>query len=212
MQPHAARSGSATAATAVGVWPRFLAQVFDSLVTGVVAAAIGLVVSGGGDPEVRPVILLIWLVVAPAYFFVAEGLWGTTPGKWLLGLVVVREDGSDAGLAAAAVRTALRLVDGLLFYAVGAVFIWSSESRQRLGDRLAGTLVVRESPAPRLRSDGTHMLASQVPIAGTSPQPPHMTSWLPDPSEDVDELPPPSALPTWEYEPPDREEVSPQER
>jgi hypothetical protein len=39
-----------------------------------------------------------------------------------------------------------------------------------------------------------------------------MTSWLPDPSEDVDELPPPSALPTWEYDPPDREEVSPQER
>jgi uncharacterized RDD family membrane protein YckC len=211
MPPHAVITDPGTAARSVGVWPRFLAQAFDTVVTGVIAAAIGLLFAGK-DPHVRPVVLLVWPVVALVYFFVAEGLWGTTPGKWLMGLVVVRKDGSDAGLAAVAVRTVLRLVDGLLFYAVGAAFIWSSGSRQRLGDRLAGTLVVRERPAPRLRSDGTHVLASQVPITGTSPQPPHTTSWLPNPGGDVDELPPPSALPTWDYDPPVQGEVSPPER
>jgi uncharacterized RDD family membrane protein YckC len=206
MPPTGEPADAGSTAEPVGVWPRFLAQAFDAVVTGIVAAAIGLLFAGR-DPDLRPVMLLIWPVVALVYFFIAEGLWSTTPGKWLLGLVVVREDGSDAGLAAAAVRTALRLVDGLFFYAVGAVFVWTGGRRQRLGDRLAGTLVVRERRAPRLRSDGTHVLASQVPLTGTSPQPPHTTSWLPNPGEDVDELPPPSALPTWDYDPPVRDEA-----
>jgi uncharacterized RDD family membrane protein YckC len=191
----------ATAAEPVGVWPRCLAQVFDAVVTGAVAAAIQLAVSGR-DPGLGPVSLPIWLVVALVYFFLSEGLWGATAGKWLLGLTVVREDGADIGLGAAGVRTAARLVDGLCFYAVGAVLIWSSGRRQRLGDRLAGTLVVHVREGVRLRSDGTHMLASQVPLAGTGPQPPHTTAWLPNPSADADEAPPPSALPTWEYDPP----------
>ncbi len=189
------------AAVPVGVWPRCLAQVFDVVVISVVAAGIQLLLSpreydfGAGT-------LLIWLLAAVGYFFVTEGFWSTSAGKWLMGLVIVRVDGSDPGLRAAGIRTVARLVDGLCFYAVGAVFMWSNERRQRLGDRLAGTLVVRVSPGQRLRSDGTHVLASQVPLASTSPQPPHTTSWLPNPSQDVDELPPPSALPTWDYDPP----------
>ncbi|MGE5229244.1 MAG: RDD family protein [Deltaproteobacteria bacterium] len=190
-----------TAAVPVGVWPRCLAQVFDAVVTGAVAAAIQLAFSGA-DPGIGPWSLPIWLVVALLYFFLSEGLWGATVGKWLLGLTVVREDGADIGLGAAAVRTAARLVDGLCFYAVGAVLIWSSGRRQRLGDRLAGTLVVAVREGVRLRSDGTHVLASQVPLVGTGPQPPHTTAWLPNPSADVDEPPPPSALPTWDYDPP----------
>jgi uncharacterized RDD family membrane protein YckC len=191
----------ATAAEPVGVWPRCLAQVFDAVVTGAVAAAVQLAFSGS-DPGLGPLALPIWLVVALVYFFLSEGLWGATVGKWLMGLTVVREDGADIGLGAAAVRTAARLVDGLCFYAVGAVLIWSSGRRQRLGDRLAGTLVVHVRERARMRSDGTHMIASQVPLVGTGPQPPHTTAWLPNPSADVDELPPPSALPTWEYDRP----------
>ncbi len=168
------------AAVPVGVWPRCLAQVFDVVVISVVAAGIQLLLSpreydfGAGT-------LLIWLLAALGYFFVTEGFWSTSAGKWLMGLVIVRVDGSDPGLRAAGIRTVARLVDGLCFYAVGAVFMWSSERRQRLGDRLAGTLVVRVSPGQRLRSDGTHVLASQVPLASTSPQPPHTTSWAPEP-------------------------------
>ena len=200
MAPAEARPHVATAAT-VGVWPRCLAQLFDVVIISIAAGGIQLLLSpreyafGAGT-------LLIWLLVALGYFVVTEGLWSTSAGKWLMGLVVVRLDGSDPGLRAAVIRTVTRLVDGLGFYTVGALLVWSSGRRQRLGDRLAGTLVVRVRPGPRLRSDGTHVLASQVPLAGTSPQPPHTTSWLPNPGEDVDELPPPSALPTWDYDPP----------
>jgi uncharacterized RDD family membrane protein YckC len=208
MVPLEARPNAVAASALVGVWPRCLAQVFDIVLISVVAAAIQVLLSprefafGAGT-------ILIWLLVALVYFVAAEGIWSTSAGKWLMGLVVVRMDGSDPGLRAAGIRTVARLVDGLCFYAVGALLIWSSGRHQRLGDRLAGTLVVRVDPGPRLRSDGTHVLASQVPLASTSPQPPHTTSWLPNPSEDVDELPPPSALPTWDYHPPAGQETTP---
>ncbi len=201
MAPFQGRPTAVAASALAGVWPRCLAQVFDVVLISVVAAAVQLLLSPT-EYAFGAETLLIWLPVALGYFVVTEGFWSTSAGKWLMGLVVVRVDGSDPGLRAACIRTVARLVDGLCFYAVGAVLIWASERRQRLGDRLAGTLVVRVSPGPRLRSDGTHVLASQVPLAGTSPQPPHTTSWLPNPSEDVDELPPPSALPTWDYDPP----------
>ena len=193
-------------ARAAGVRPRFVAQVLDATLTGIVAYAVQLVASGS-DADVGLRILPVWVAVALLYSFVTEWGWGSTAGKWLMGLTVVREDGGEIGLAAAAIRTALRLVDGLGFYAVGAAFIWTSGRRQRLGDRLAGTLVIHRKEPPRLRSDGSHVIASQVPLAGTSPQPPHMTCWLPNPSDDIDELPPPSALPTWEYDRPDQRET-----
>jgi uncharacterized RDD family membrane protein YckC len=47
------------------------------------------------------------------------------------------------GLGASVVRNVLRLVDGLFFYLVGALFALASSRGQRLGDRAAHTLVVR---------------------------------------------------------------------
>jgi uncharacterized RDD family membrane protein YckC len=42
----------------------------------------------------------------------------------------------------AAVRTVLRIIDGLFDYLIGAIFIWTSDQKQRLGDRAAHTVVV----------------------------------------------------------------------
>lgn len=40
-------------------------------------------------------------------------------------------------------RNVLRLLDGLFFYLIAAILVWTSRNRQRLGDRVAGTAVVR---------------------------------------------------------------------
>ena len=59
-------------------------------------------------------------------------------------LRVVREaDGSPIGYGAAAVRTVLRIIDGIFIYLIGAILIWTSDKKQRLGDRVAHTIVVR---------------------------------------------------------------------
>lgn len=86
------------------------------------------------------------------YFAVCEGLTGTTLGKRLFGLRVVRAaDGRSCGPVAAVVRTALRLVDNLLFSLPGIAAIVTSPHRQRLGDRAAKTLVVSEVPEQLLK-------------------------------------------------------------
>lgn len=87
------------------------------------------------------------------YFALSEGLTGTTFGKRLFGLRVVRaEDGRPCGPLAAVIRTALRLVDNLLFSLPGIAAIVTSPRRQRLGDRAAKTLVVSEVPEQLLKA------------------------------------------------------------
>jgi uncharacterized RDD family membrane protein YckC len=95
-------------------------------------------------------------VVVVAYFALFEGLFAVTPGKALFGLRVVTLDGGRPSLRAILVRNVLRLVDALPgFYIVGAISINLSTREQRLGDRAAGTMVVRERGADGARDDET---------------------------------------------------------
>ena len=80
------------------------------------------------------------------YYIALEGLFGPTLGKRLLGLRVVKTDGAAMDWPAAISRNVLRLVDGLVFYLLGAVLVWLSPHRQRLGDRVAHTVVVWRQP------------------------------------------------------------------
>jgi uncharacterized RDD family membrane protein YckC len=68
---------------------------------------------------------------------------GMTLGKRMVGIRVVDEEGDFAGFGASIVRNLLRVVDGLFFYLVGAIFALTSPRGQRLGDRPAHTLVAR---------------------------------------------------------------------
>src|SRR6218665_2183326 len=78
---------------------------------------------------------------------------GQTPGKRLVGIRVVRVDGSPAGGldgwgvggVECGVRNLVRRVDALpFFYAVGCLSVLLTRQHRRLGDFLAGTLLVRE--------------------------------------------------------------------
>ncbi len=87
--------------------------------------------------------ILAYLVVFLGYYAAAEGLFGTTIGKALFGLIVVTVDGEFPRFGAVLTRTVLRLVDGLpLVYVVGTITMFASARDQRLGDIAAETLVV----------------------------------------------------------------------
>jgi uncharacterized RDD family membrane protein YckC len=78
------------------------------------------------------------------YYVLLEGYLGQTVGKMATGIKVVTEaTGQAPGIGAAAVRTLLRLIDGLFSYAVAFITALASAKRQRLGDMAAHTLVVR---------------------------------------------------------------------
>ncbi len=136
---------------------RLLPQLFDDLVVGAIIFAIIALLFGGTAAITAPrnlsgaigvaltasavvVGVLVWFF----YFTLLEGQYGQTLGKWLGKIKVVKEDtGAPITYRDAAVRTILRIIDGLFSYLVGAILIWTSEERQRLGDRLAHTVVIQ---------------------------------------------------------------------
>jgi uncharacterized RDD family membrane protein YckC len=89
---------------------------------------------------------LIFLLIMGLYFVCLEGWLGATLGKWIVGLRVIGLDGRRAGLWKGIVRNALRPVDGLpAFSLLGVILIQRSKERERFGDRIAGTRVIRIS-------------------------------------------------------------------
>ena len=113
----------------------------------VLAALLGDTESGDGgvSANLEGAGFLVWIAVSLAYYGVLEAINGQTVGKRLLGIRVTDDDGTTAPTARQVViRTLLRLVDGIAFYAVAlAVVLATGERRQRIGDLAASTVVVR---------------------------------------------------------------------
>ena len=86
------------------------------------------------------------------YYAVFELIWGATIGKLIVGVRVRAEDGARPAPWQVVVRNLLRPVDVLpLLYLVGYLVVMATgpEHRQRIGDRLARTVVVpREATSP----------------------------------------------------------------
>jgi uncharacterized RDD family membrane protein YckC len=129
---------------AVGVGRRAVAIIIDMIVLGIVGWIIakftGGTTSDGFEVTGAPAFLLF--LIAMAYYVVMEVQWGGTLGKMALGLKVVKESGEKLDWQASIIRNLLRIVDGFFFYLVGAIIVWTSKKKQRLGDMVAHTLVV----------------------------------------------------------------------
>ncbi|MDH5588626.1 MAG: stage II sporulation protein M [Gemmatimonadota bacterium] len=141
-----------------GVGSRAAAVVADVLVLAVTLFVLGLGYAGLRALEVAPVLqgvgraalifagfLSFW-----GYFFLSEGLFnGRTLGKRWVGVRVIGQGGTPITLQAAALRNLLRIIDlqpaftGML----GLAFIGLHPRGQRLGDMVAGTVVVRDRGA-----------------------------------------------------------------
>ncbi len=157
------KAGTETGQAPAPIWRRGLAVAVDYIL---IAGAAGMIVSAVA-PSVneamdrileqlltgtrvawdwRPVAILLAVrfSVLMAYFTLAEGLAGRTIGKALCGIEVRFVDGGRIGLWQAAVRNVLRPIDELpMLYLLGLLLIVRGPRPQRLGDRAAGTLVVR---------------------------------------------------------------------
>lgn len=94
------------------------------------------------------VITLAEFAIGFAYGALLEGFWnGQTIGKRLFHLRVIDQSGLPLRIEQAWVRNLMRLFDALpVAYLVGGTSVLSSRLMQRFGDRVAGTLVVRETP------------------------------------------------------------------
>ena len=95
---------------------------------------------------------------------------GATPGKKILGLAVLQDDGVPVGWSASVVRNLLRAADFLpLFYAFGLCSVFLNRDFKRLGDIAAKTIVVYrdKSKPPQQLPPGR---ALPLPIWLSSPE------------------------------------------
>src|SRR6476660_4535331 len=99
---------------------------------------------------VKAIMIVVVFLIFSSYFAFFEWIWnGQTPGKRWLKLRVIREDGRPVTFWEAAVRNLLRTFDMMPapFYSIGLISVFVSSSDQRVGDMIAGTVVVREREA-----------------------------------------------------------------
>jgi uncharacterized RDD family membrane protein YckC len=208
-----------SAGTAVGL--RWAATIVDFIliliVVGVTLSVLNNVAPGTG--------VFVALALVSAYYVAMEGLLGQTIGKMLLRIKVVDESGNVPGIGKAIIRTLLRLIEinPILMGGIPAgVVVYSSSKRQRLGDMLAHTYVLRVADAEGVRM-GTAVLptgyAPQGPPYGPggAPQPGYPLPpgpGFPSPYGPGSGAPPAGAAtypppPTADYPPPPDPSVSP---
>lgn len=143
--------------TIAGIGSRFLALALDTLIQMLVGFIVGL----GGSMVVGAlaaaapksaiwglaIMILFFFLLYFGYFAFFEIIWnGQTPGKRKAGIRVIKDSGRPLTVAESIARNLLRIVDWLPgFYAIGIASALITKENKRLGDLVAGSLVVRES-------------------------------------------------------------------
>lgn len=90
------------------------------------------------------IILLFGLLLYLAYYIIPEARKGQTPGKQLLDLKTVREDGTDIDWNESTIRNLIRIIEvDLITPLIPLGLILITDKSQRLGDMLGGTIVVQ---------------------------------------------------------------------
>jgi uncharacterized RDD family membrane protein YckC len=146
-----------------GLGSRFLAILTDTAIQFVLAFFVvigggilgaGLSEFGGLGPQwIAAIMVFLLFVLYSGYFVLFEIFWnGQTPGKRYAQVRVIKDDGRPIGAYEAIVRNALRIVDTLpALYGVGLISIFLSRQSKRLGDFVAGTVVVHEKTLEGVR-------------------------------------------------------------
>ena len=147
-----------------GLMPRAMAWLIDVIVQALLQSVLAglLMLSGGGVGQglmLMSVFLISWFY--PVFFEVLNQ--GATPGKKYLRLKVVHDNGTPVGWSASLIRNLLRTVDFMpLLYGVGVAAILINKDFKRLGDMVAGTLVIYND---------AHQARQKIPDATAKPPP-----------------------------------------
>jgi uncharacterized RDD family membrane protein YckC len=142
--------GIALQLRSAGMMPRACAWAIDAMIRLAVLWALGIVVAILGASGVGLYLLVLFLLMwfYPVLFEVLRD--GQTPGKKVMRLRVINANGTPVTWIASIVRNLLRAVDMLPFaYAFGCVACLADPCSRRLGDMVAGTLVVHDDPPAR---------------------------------------------------------------
>jgi uncharacterized RDD family membrane protein YckC len=192
-----------------GIGSRFIAILIDYLIWGAAFLVLGVLAAiivpalhffgGVSATWAAGIFFLIVFLLQWGYFALFEAFdHGRTPGKRVAKIRVIHQSGRGINFVEALARNLVRFVDYLPgVYAVGVVTMFISKRNQRLGDMVAGSLVVRdrEVNAPHWDQNSSRTLTLQMPelapsapssysqaAAGLWAQAPHLRVVLPAPA------------------------------
>ena len=179
-----------------GIGSRFIAILVDSLVLGsalllliflavYIISALGVISPKAANWGLGIFFLILFLLFW-GYFALFEAFNnGRTLGKRVAKIRVIHQSGRGINFVEALARNLVRFIDYMPgFYGVGIVAMFMSRRSQRLGDMVAGTLVVREREveAP-MWGESTSRTLTAAALAPQSPiPPPHLRVLLPAPA------------------------------
>jgi uncharacterized RDD family membrane protein YckC len=149
-----------------GPVPRALAWLIDLLLRLGLLLVLGSVLGVLG--RFGWALMIISWFVLDWFYPVAFEVWGNgaTPGKRALGLMVRNDDGTPVGWGASLTRNLLRVADFLPFgYGIGLLAMFLSAEFRRLGDIVAGTVVVYRDPAPNRGIPEAPSMAPVMPLS-----------------------------------------------
>ena len=139
-----------------GIGSRFMAVFLDVLIEAVLYLILFFLTllwaSGGIFNASRSIwwnafVTLVIFCINWGYYAIFEALWkGQTPGKRWAGIRVIKETGRPINAFEAISRNLVRVIDFFPgFYGVGVLTMLLNAKNRRLGDYVAGTLVVHET-------------------------------------------------------------------
>ena len=126
-----------------GLLPRLWAWLIDLLIRAIIIIVVGIISAFFGTAGTGIIAVAYFIItwLYPVYFEVYRG--GMTPGKKKQGIYVCHDNGTPISLQSSMIRNLLRVADFLPFgFAAGILTIMFTQRSQRLGDIIAGTLVV----------------------------------------------------------------------
>src|SRR5271168_74088 len=147
-----------------GIGSRFLALAVDTLIQIAVGFVVlfGGIVAMGATAAFAPkaglwgvaILILFFFLLYFGYFAFFEIIWnGQTPGKRKAGIRVIKDSGRPLTPAESIARNLMRIVDWLpSLYAIGMASALLNKENKRLGDLVAGSIVIREAALSDLKS------------------------------------------------------------
>lgn len=135
-----------------GIGSRFMAVFIDTLLQGMllfaamIAGVSVALVSQMGSTWAIAIVILVYFGIYWGYFAVFETVWkGQTPGKRLIKIRVIKGDGRSINVYDAMIRNLIRIIDFLpTAYGVGVLTMFIDKKNRRLGDLVAGTVVIHD--------------------------------------------------------------------
>ena len=121
-----------------GFWIRYVASLLDGLIISMPVNIIAFVISITGATLISYVVVLASIMLV----IYLEGNKGGTPGKLILGLRIVNQQGNYIGIPRAILRYIAKILSAIIM-GIGFLMIAFTEKKQGLHDKIAKTFVVK---------------------------------------------------------------------